>query len=658
MSKPTAEHSIVVLPAVTVFMPVYNAMPYLPEAVESIRRQTLRDWSFLIVDDGSTDGSAEYIEQLDDPRIRILRQPHQGPAVAANRALALCETEFFARMDADDVSHPTRLEQQLAFLCRHPETGLLGTQIEPLGTLRTGRPSRLATDHRTILADLMRGRHAMCNPTIMCRTSLLREVGGYHADGVLEDWAMFLSMGQRAELANLDRVLLSYRIHAESTNNRHMAELRTRIAFVCDRARRQQARLTQIGYDEFLALRRVGPFWRRTAQGMEGHAMAQYRIAQVDILGPRRLRGYARLAWAAACSPPLTLQRIARTARRRLLRRSGAGPDAAWPTKDDQAAGNVAEPAWPPKHDLFGVRVSATDYEEATGVILDAARRRRSGVVSLHAVHALMTAAGDPALRDAVNTFDMVGPDGQPVRWALRLVHGVRLRERVYGPELMLRLCERAAAERVPIYLYGALPETIRALHANLVTRYPRLVVAGAESPPFRPLSDAELEQTIRRIESSGAGIVFLGLGAPKQDWFAYRHRQRIRAVQVCVGAAFDFHAGNKRTAPQWMQRRGLEWLFRLCCEPRRLWRRYLMTNSLFLGKLTVALLRRRRHAPHAPPPASHGARPVSAALAAASVSHQRISVSAEGASAGRVSANGVPAESVSACSYSDRRHS
>lgn len=576
---------------VTVLMPVYNALPYLPEAVESIRRQTLEDWTFLIVDDGSTDGSLEYLERLEDRRIRVLRQAHEGPAAASNRALGLCQTEFLARMDADDIAEPTRLEEQLAFLRQHPEVGLVGTQIVPLGPLRAGRPSSLPTDHRAIYADLIRGRHAMCNPTIVCRTALLREVGGYHADGVLEDWAMFLSMGQRAELANLDRALLSYRIHAASTNNRHMGELRARIAFACDRARRKQAGLVPISYDEFLRARRAAPVWQRASQAMEAHAITQYRLAMVDVLGPRRLRGYVRLAWGAACSPALTWRRIERVVRHRLLRRGRRRNRPTGPAATLSPPSATSDVRWPPKHDLFGVQVSATSYQEAVELIVAAARRRLPAVVSHHAAHALVTASGDPALRSAVNTFEMLCPDGQPVRWAMNLLHGAGLRDRVYGPELMLRLCGRAAQESLPIYLYGSSPEVIETLRAKLTVKYPGLIVAGAESPPFRPLSEDEEEQSVRRINASGASILFLGLGAPKQDFFAYRLRSRIGAVQVCVGAAFDFHAGRKKMAPRWMQRCALEWLYRLCAEPRRLGRRYLVTNTVFLGKLALALV-------------------------------------------------------------------
>jgi N-acetylglucosaminyldiphosphoundecaprenol N-acetyl-beta-D-mannosaminyltransferase len=158
----------------------------------------------------------------------------------------------------------------------------------------------------------------------------------------------------------------------------------------------------------------------------------------------------------------------------------------------------------------------------------------------------------------------------------------------------MWRLCEQAAQERVSIYLYGSSPETISALQAKLQAAFPDLEIAGAESPPFRPLSAAEDEAMVERVNASGAGLMFLGLGCPKQDYFAAAHVDRIQAVQLCVGAAFDFHAGTKAIAPKWMQRRGLEWLFRLYQEPGRLWKRYLVTNSIFIYKLAGHLFRQR----------------------------------------------------------------
>jgi exopolysaccharide biosynthesis WecB/TagA/CpsF family protein len=248
---------------------------------------------------------------------------------------------------------------------------------------------------------------------------------------------------------------------------------------------------------------------------------------------------------------------------------------------------------WPQKHILFGVKVSATDYAQCEQLIMAAARDHRSAVVTHMPVHGLVTAATDAEYRSHVNDFDIVAPDGQPVRWALNRFHGTALSDRCYGPTLMLRLCEAAAKQDVGVYLYGSTPQVIQSLSQRLASIIPALRIVGTESPPFRPLTSEEDASVVERINSSGAGLVFLGLGCPRQDIFASEHRDRIHAVQMCVGAAFDFHAGTKPQAPSWMQRRGLEWLFRLITEPRRLWRRYLVTNSIFLWLCARSLVRR-----------------------------------------------------------------
>ena len=249
---------------------------------------------------------------------------------------------------------------------------------------------------------------------------------------------------------------------------------------------------------------------------------------------------------------------------------------------------------WPDKCNVIGIDITPTTYEEAVETILAAVGHGEPAVVSLHAVHAVVSASCDPALRRKVNAFQMVAPDGQPVRWALNALYKTKLRDRVYGPELMLRVCEKAATVNVSIFLYGSSPEVIEKLKEILPERFPGLSIAGAESPPFRQLTPDEDDAMVRRMNESGAGIVFIGLGCPKQDHFAYDHREKIHGVQICVGAAFDFHAGTKRVSPAWMQRNGLEWLFRLSQEPRRLWRRYLVTNTLFVGKLFRQALRQR----------------------------------------------------------------
>ena len=253
---------------------------------------------------------------------------------------------------------------------------------------------------------------------------------------------------------------------------------------------------------------------------------------------------------------------------------------------------------WPQKHSLFGVNVSATTYDEALDVITRAAWSGLPATVDHMPVHGLVEASQNPSLKEKINSFDLVAPDGQPVRWALNRLFGANLPDRVYGPELMRRLCGRAAEEGLGVFLYGSSPRTVGNLKSNLQREYPCLDVVGCESPPFRPLTEREDRETVKRIDDSGARLVFLGLGCPKQEIFAYQHKESIRAVQLCVGAAFDFLAGETRMAPRWMQDRGLEWLFRLFCEPRRLYRRYLTTNTIFVFKLARELSRSKRRHP------------------------------------------------------------
>jgi exopolysaccharide biosynthesis WecB/TagA/CpsF family protein len=246
---------------------------------------------------------------------------------------------------------------------------------------------------------------------------------------------------------------------------------------------------------------------------------------------------------------------------------------------------------WPEKKDLLGVEVSITDYDELARLFIAAARRREPALGTFLAVHAVVTAALDPSYRYRINAFDVVGPDGQPVRWAMNLLHKAGLVERVCGPSMMLHMCARCAEEGVGIYLYGSTQKTLDQLAANLEDRFPAIRIVGTESPPFRPLTQEENDAACERINASGAGIVFIGLGCPRQDVFAHHNRNRIHAVQLCVGAAFDFHAGNKKMAPEWMQKWGLEWTYRMIQEPRRLWKRYLVTNTAFILLMTRRLL-------------------------------------------------------------------
>jgi N-acetylglucosaminyldiphosphoundecaprenol N-acetyl-beta-D-mannosaminyltransferase len=208
-------------------------------------------------------------------------------------------------------------------------------------------------------------------------------------------------------------------------------------------------------------------------------------------------------------------------------------------------------------------------------------------------VHSVVTARDDPLFREAINGADLSVPDGMPLAWALSTKAVPQ--ERIYGPDLMWRVCERAAASRQPVFFYGSSSHVLRRLKERLAASLPALRIAGMIAPPYRAQTDAEDVEATNAINGSGAAIVFVGLGCPKQEMWMAQHRGRIRAVMIGVGAGFDFHAGTLKQAPAWMQNSGLEWLFRLTQEPRRLWRRYLYTNSVFLLSIARAALNRRK---------------------------------------------------------------
>lgn len=238
------------------------------------------------------------------------------------------------------------------------------------------------------------------------------------------------------------------------------------------------------------------------------------------------------------------------------------------------------------RHNILGVLVDAVDYEAAADRVIVAARERQPLALTALAVHGVMTGVLDPAHNARLNAFDVVTPDGQPVRWALNLLHRTALTERVYGPELTLRVLARCAAEGLPVYLYGSTEETLARLVPALERMFPALKLAGVEASKFRAVQQGEDAEIAARIQASGARLVLVGLGCPRQEIFAYAMRPLLDMPLMAVGAAFDYHAGLLRQPPPWMQRRGLEWLWRFGLEPRRLWRRYVILNPAYLTRL------------------------------------------------------------------------
>jgi len=243
------------------------------------------------------------------------------------------------------------------------------------------------------------------------------------------------------------------------------------------------------------------------------------------------------------------------------------------------------------KTNVIGVGVDAVDYESAVGKVMRAAGERVPMAVSALAVHGVMTAVLDPEHRYRVNSFDLVLPDGQPVRWAMNLLHGAGLADRVYGPSFMWKTCEAAAAVGFPVFLYGSRQPVIDRLCVRLRDSIPGLRIAGAEPSKFRQLTANEKRALIERVRSSGAALTFVGLGCPRQEAWAFEYHDALGMPVIAVGAAFDFHAGTLPQAPRLLQRYGLEWVFRLVQEPRRLWRRYLYLNPHYVALVVLQLL-------------------------------------------------------------------
>ncbi len=231
---------------------------------------------------------------------------------------------------------------------------------------------------------------------------------------------------------------------------------------------------------------------------------------------------------------------------------------------------------------VLGVPIDSVSFSGAQDRVLAWGHCRESRFVVLANVHVVVTASRDPEFGAVVAAADMATPDGAPVAWLLgKLVSAAQ--DRVNGPDLtwaLLGLCER---EQLPVYFFGSSRETLVRLAEHITAAFPALPVAGFEAPPFRPLTEQEDADVVERINASGAGLVFVGLGCPKQECWMHAHRGRVNAVMLGVGAAFDFHAGTVSRAPAWMRDHGLEWLHRLISEPGRLWKRYLVTNTLFV---------------------------------------------------------------------------
>jgi N-acetylglucosaminyldiphosphoundecaprenol N-acetyl-beta-D-mannosaminyltransferase len=245
---------------------------------------------------------------------------------------------------------------------------------------------------------------------------------------------------------------------------------------------------------------------------------------------------------------------------------------------------------------IINVGIDTTSYADTCDRVTMLAQSHQSCYIVAANVHVVMTAYWNHAYRQVLANAEIVTPDGMPLVWGLRSL-GAKNQQRVYGPDLMMALCDRAGTENLPIYLFGATVETLNKLEQNLKLRFPDLAIAGKHAPPYFELDDPNFElhlaEDIKIISQSGAKIVFVALGCPKQEFWMRHAHHRLPAVMIGIGAAFDFHSGQVSQAPRWMMAIGLEWLYRFSQEPMRLWQRYLIHNPCFVILFGIQHLRR-----------------------------------------------------------------
>lgn len=250
------------------------------------------------------------------------------------------------------------------------------------------------------------------------------------------------------------------------------------------------------------------------------------------------------------------------------------------------------------KKNILGIQVDGIDFEAGLKRVVNAAVDRKPYAVSALAVHGLMTGVLDKEQRYRLNQFDLLTPDGQPVRWALNLLYRLGLKRTVDGPTFMLRVCEEAAEKGIPIFVFGNTEDTLATLKEKLLEKYPKLQIAGMRGSAFRQLTGPERDELVAEIRESGAQITFCGLGCPRQEVWAFECREALSMPVISVGAAYNFHAGVVPWAPRIVKEWGFEWLYRLVHDPKRLWRRYLLLGPAYLTLLASQMLRLRKFDP------------------------------------------------------------
>ena len=297
-------------PLVSVFMSVYNGGDYLAEAVESVLNQTYQHYEFIIVNDGSKDGTADYLDGLSDERVKVIHQENQGLGKPLNKWMQTCAGKYVMRLDADDICHETRMEKQVAFLETHPEVILVGSQIQMFSEKGRGAVSSLFTDHESILGGMLKGWHTQSHPTIMWRRTLLDHIPGYAFSGAGEDWSFLLDAARFGKLANHSEVLYYYRLHASSNAWKGAKRVQAGLTYAIRRYERFMKTGEEYPLDDFMNEWSRRSLFKVMNTELQAMSAVQYRKAMLAKMEGKKLPYYSRLGVAALLDPAKTIGAI------------------------------------------------------------------------------------------------------------------------------------------------------------------------------------------------------------------------------------------------------------------------------------------------------------------------------------------------------------
>jgi exopolysaccharide biosynthesis WecB/TagA/CpsF family protein len=617
----------------TVGIPVFNAMPYLRESVESILQQTYSDFVVLAIDDGSTDGSLNYLKSINDPRLRVVTQPNQGLTTTLNRMLLEVETPWLVRLDADDVAYPDRLARTIEHIERHPDAGMFYSAAAYYPAPAVGQ-FRSTKGSPKQLSNLVRSGYlpSICHPTVTLNVEKVTAVGGYRFDLHIEDIDLWWRMALKYDIRLIPEVTLGFRQNLNSVSSANFEAQALNTLYVqylllsrLWKLEPQPYETVQTQLTSLLDRRRLSFKTHLRTFNIELSRGHQFRAAREALLAfctsPRDFTDrlfdefVAGRAIALGVNPSVFAANSERfwpkhsAGKDETVRPAGVQPSSAIASDPEPIAIESSAPLFHTAASLRRVKIGHADVHvttmiEAVSLIIAHAITSTfpAYVVTPNAQHVVLL-ENDLRFREVYENASFVVPDGSSLILGAAIL-GTAFKERVAGVDLFQNLCANAAKSGLRVFLLGGKPGAADLAATALQKAHRGLIVSGTCCPPMGfDQDESQLQDVARAIRACKPQLLFVGLGAPKQENWIYEHGRKL-GVPVCIGigGAFEMVAGFSPRAPKFLRGIGLEWLFRLVIEPRRLWRRYLVGNAQFIAIVFRQLLDSLLHSKHERP--------------------------------------------------------